>query len=175
MKLAAALVAGGGEQEVDERVPLLLPDDNDDDRNRRRVISVLHQDFEENVVELVKSRKCLRAIMTISEMIGNTFLYIGSGISTVAAAANVITNSQEIVSTLLFSSTVCCAIHITLIGIAKCSSKEERQCDKHLVSLGEQVGFKVVPLPAVVEIASGGGGGCEGFAAARGGGGGVRK
>jgi hypothetical protein len=77
--------------------------------------------------------------------LGNTLLYIGSGAASVAAGIKLI-GSEDLSNIFLFASTACFAAHITFIGIAKCSSREESEREKQLVTLADEVGFKVVSL-----------------------------
>ncbi len=52
---------------------------------------------------------------------------------------------------LLFGSTACFAVHITFIGIAKCSAREVDEREHHLSSLANEVGFKVIPLTPTID------------------------
>lgn len=114
-----------------------------------KIVDILEADYEQNVEELVKSRRCLSRVTGCTEILGNTFLYIGAGLSTIAAAITTV-GSQDLANKILFLSVTCAAIHITLIGFARCGSKEEKKRDDLLAQLGEQVGFKVIPMDVQV-------------------------
>lgn len=137
--------------------PLL--DDHDDkkygtttattNKTATKVVALLETDYEQNVEELVKSRRCLSRVTSCTKILGNTFLYIGTGCSMVAAAFTAV-GSQEMANNILFFGATCSAIHITFIGFARCSSKEEKKRDDLLAHLGEEVGFKVIPMDTQV-------------------------
>ena len=62
------------------------------------------------------------------------------------AAGIKLIGSEDLSNIFLFASTACFAAHITFIGIAKCSSREQSEREKQLVTLADEVGFKVVSL-----------------------------
>ena len=111
----------------------------------QRTHRLLEADYERNVGDLIQSRWFFRKAANFSEGLGNTLLYIGSGAASVAAGIKLI-GSEDLSNIFLFASTACFAAHITFIGIAKCSSREQSEREKQLVTLADEVGFKVVSL-----------------------------
>ncbi len=120
-----------------------------------RVIAALDKDYEDNVNSLIRSRWIFRKSANMAELLGNGFLYIGAGFSTVAGGILMV-GSQDIANILLFSSTACFAIHIIFIGFAKYCAREEREREKQLDTLAKRVGFSVVHLePIITDDAAG--------------------
>ena len=111
----------------------------------QRAHNILEADYEQNLVDLIHTRWFFRKTANCTEALGNTLLYIGSGAASVAAGIKLI-GSNELSDIFLFASTACFAAHITFIGIAKCSSREQSEREKQLVTLADEVGFKVVSL-----------------------------
>lgn len=111
----------------------------------QRAHNILEADYEQNLVDLIHTRWFFRKTANCTEALGNTLLYIGSGAASVAAGIKLI-GSEDLSNIFLFASTACFAAHITFIGIAKCSSREESEREKQLVTLADEVGFKVVSL-----------------------------
>ncbi|MCX7343767.1 MAG: hypothetical protein NT128_06465 [Proteobacteria bacterium] len=109
------------------------------------IIGLLEQDHEDNVKDLIKYRWCFRKCANFTEAIGNGLLYLGSGLATVAGGVKLV-GSDDVSNILLFASTICFASHVTLIGCAKCSSREERERENQLDKLAEAVGFSVTSL-----------------------------
>ncbi|MEI6627910.1 MAG: hypothetical protein WCN27_00680 [Alphaproteobacteria bacterium] len=114
-----------------------------------RVIGALEKDYEDNVISLIRSRWIFRKSANVAEVLGNGFLYIGAGLSTVAGGVAMV-GSQNIANILLFSSTACFATHIIFIGFAKCCAREEREREKQLDALAKRVGFSVVHLEPII-------------------------
>ena len=114
-----------------------------------RVVSALEKDYEDNVSSLIRSRWIFRKSANVAEVLGNGFLYIGAGSSTVAGGVAMV-GSQSIANILLFSSTVCFAAHIIFIGFAKCCAREEREREKQLDALAKRIGFSVIPLEPII-------------------------
>ena len=116
---------------------------------RQQVVTGVHSelsaDYENNVRDLIQSRWFFRKAANYSEGLGNALLYIGSGAASVAASVKLI-GSEDISNIFLFSGTACFAAHITLIGIAKCSAREEGERENQLSTLAQQVKFGIVPL-----------------------------
>jgi hypothetical protein len=73
------------------------------------------------------------------------FIYLGTGLSTIATGVTIL-GSKESANTIQFISTACFAAHVTLIGFARCSAREEDQRESQLKSLADAVGFTVIPL-----------------------------
>ena len=120
-----------------------------------KVISALEKDYENNVIALIRSRWIFRKSANVAEVLGNSFLYIGAGFSTVAGGVAMV-GSQDIANILLFSSTACFAMHIVFIGFAKCCAREEKEREKQLESLAKRISFSVVPLePTITDDAAG--------------------
>lgn len=111
----------------------------------QRAHNILEADYEQNLVDLIHTRWFFRKTANCTEALGNTLLYIGSGAASVAAGIKLI-GSEDLSNIFLFASTACFAAHITFIGIAKCSSREQSEREKQLVTLADEVGFKVVSL-----------------------------
>ncbi|MEI7493610.1 MAG: hypothetical protein WCJ92_03315 [Alphaproteobacteria bacterium] len=111
----------------------------------QRTHRLLEADYERNVGDLIQSRWFFRKAANFSEGLGNTLLYIGSGAASVAAGIKLI-GSEDLSNIFLFASTACFAAHITLIGIAKCSAREEGERENQLSTLAQQVKFSIVPL-----------------------------
>ncbi len=111
----------------------------------QRTHNLLEVDYERNVGDLIQSRWFFRKTANCTEAFGNTLLYIGSGAASVAAGIKLI-GSDSLSSMFLFASTACFAAHISLIGIAKCSAREEGEREIQLTTLAQQVGFKIVSL-----------------------------
>lgn len=118
-----------------------------------RVRDVLGADYEDNVRDLVKTRKCFRKTANCTEAIGNTFLYLSSGSAAIATACSLI--FPVATPYVLFVSTAFLGGHVTLIGIAKCSAREEGEREKQLTDLAQHVGFQEIPLqPTITDDAA---------------------
>jgi hypothetical protein len=111
----------------------------------QRAHNLLEADYEKNLGDLIQTRWFFRKTANCTEALGNTLLYIGSGTASVAAGIKLI-GSSELSDIFLFASTACFAAHITFIGVAKCSSREEAEREGLLETLADEVGFKVIPL-----------------------------
>ena len=111
----------------------------------QRAHSLFEADYERNVGDLIQTRWFYRKTANCTEATGNTLLYIGSGAASVAAGIKLV-GSDDLSNMFLFASTACFAAHITLIGIAKCSAREETEREAQLSALADEVGFKIVPL-----------------------------
>ena len=110
-----------------------------------KVVALLSKDYYGNIKRLLLDRRCWRRVVTISGSIGNTVLYIGSGLSTAAGAITIIGN-QATSNLVLFSSIAFYALHIVLVGMSKGAGREEKLTDELLIVLADQVGFAVTPL-----------------------------
>ncbi len=106
---------------------------------------MLGQDHENNVRDLINSRWLFRKLANYTESFGNGLLYLGTGLSTIATGVTIL-GSKESANTIQFISTACFAAHVTLIGFARCSAREEDQRESQLKSLADTVGFTVIPL-----------------------------
>ena len=111
----------------------------------QRAHNILEADYEQNLVDLIHTRWFYRKTANCAEAMGNTLLYIGSGAASVAAGIKLV-GSDYLSNMCLFASTACFAAHITLIGIAKCSARENTEREGQLSALANEVGFKIVPL-----------------------------
>lgn len=114
------------------------------------IIILLEQDHEDNVKDLIKYRWCFRKCSNFTEAFGNSLLYLGSGLATIAGGVKLV-GSEEVSNILLFISTVCFASHVTLIGMAKCSGREESERESQLEKLADAVGFKVTHLEPKID------------------------
>ena len=121
---------------------------------RERVVTDVHNllsaDYGENVSDVLNTRWFFRKASHISEAFGNVLLYVGSGASAMASGVRLIDGSDNLMNVLLFGSTACFATHITFVGIAKCSAREEEERENHLANLAREVNFTVVPLVPTV-------------------------
>lgn len=91
-----------------------------------RIRELLGQDHENNVRDLINSRWFFRKFANYTESLGNVLLYLGTGLSTIATGVTIL-GPKETANTLQFISTACFAAHVTLIGFARCSAREEDQ------------------------------------------------
>jgi hypothetical protein len=114
------------------------------------VHNLLSADYGRNVSDLVNMRWFFRKAANCSEAFGNVLLYVGSGASAMASGVKLVEGSGNLMNILLFGSTACFAVHITFIGIAKCSAREEEERENHLANLAHEVNFTVVPLVTTV-------------------------
>ena len=112
-------------------------------------LNILRQDYISNIKDLVKYRWLFRKVANTAECFGNGLLYVGSGLAGISAAVNLV-GSQDVSNILLFSSAVCFAAHLTLMGIAKCSGREEGEREAELKEHAAIVGFSVVSLMPVI-------------------------
>ncbi len=112
--------------------------------------NLLSADYGRNVTDVVNMRWFFRKASHISEALGNVLLYVGSGASAMASGVKLVEGSGNLMNILLFGSTACFAAHITFIGIAKCSAREEEERENHLANLAHEVNFTVVPLVPTV-------------------------
>lgn len=121
---------------------------------REQVVTNVHNllsvDYGRNVSDLVNMRWFFRKVANCSEAFGNVLLYVGSGASAMASGVKLVEGSGNLMNILLFGSTACFAAHITFIGIAKCSAREEEERENHLANLAHEVNFTVVPLVPTV-------------------------
>jgi hypothetical protein len=117
---------------------------------REQVVTNVHNllsaDYGRNVSDLVNMRWFFRKAANCSEAFGNVLLYVGSGASAMASGVKLVEGSGNLMNILLFGSTACFAAHITLIGIAKCSARENTEREGQLSALANEVGFKIVSL-----------------------------
>jgi hypothetical protein len=114
-----------------------------------RMAEMFGQDEEDNVADIIRFRWCFRKCANVTEVLGNGLLYIGSGLSSIAAAINLV-GSPQVSNYLLFAGTACFAGHITLIGLAKCSAREAGERESQLKDLAADLGFRVVSLQPTV-------------------------
>ncbi len=121
---------------------------------REQVVTDVHNllsaDYGRNVSDIINMRWFFRKVANCSEAIGNVLLYVGSGASAMASGVKLVEGSGNLMNILLFGSTACFAAHITFIGIAKCSAREEEERENHLANLAHEVNFTVVPLVPTV-------------------------
>ncbi len=121
---------------------------------RKKVVTEVHdlfsQDYKENVEDLLWTRRVLRKISNISEISANALTYIGMGTTALAAGTHLI-KADYFSNVLLFTGTLCFAVHLTCIGFAKCSAREEAEREKQLNSLATKVKFDVVPVIPTIE------------------------
>jgi len=121
---------------------------------REQVVTDVHNllsaDYGRNVSDIINMRWFFRKVANCSEAIGNVLLYVGSGASAMASGVKLVDGSGNLMNILLFGSTACFAAHITFIGIAKCSAREEEERENHLANLAHEVNFTVVPLVPTV-------------------------
>ncbi len=115
---------------------------------RDHVIDLLSDDYARNVADLVQTRWCFRKIANYTNVISNTFLYLGSAASAVAAASSLVFPTA--VPYILWSGATCFATHLLGIGVAKCSANQEDVREQQLRDLARAVGFTVVPVEPVV-------------------------
>ncbi|MEI7493611.1 MAG: hypothetical protein WCJ92_03320 [Alphaproteobacteria bacterium] len=122
---------------------------------REQVVTDVHNllsaDYGRNVSDILNMRWFFRKVANCSEALGNVLLYVGSGGSAMASGVKLVEGSDNLMNILLFGSTACFAVHITFIGIAKCSAREAEEREHHLANLANEVGFKVVPLIPSIE------------------------
>jgi hypothetical protein len=121
---------------------------------REQVVTDVHNllsaDYGRNVSDILNMRWFFRKVANCSEALGNVLLYVGSGGSAMASGVKLVEGSDNLMNILLFGSTACFAAHITFIGIAKCSAREEGERENHLANLAHEVNFTVVPLVPTV-------------------------
>ncbi len=122
---------------------------------REQVVTDVHNllsaDYGENVSDILNTRWFFRKVANCSEAFGNVLLYVGSGASAMASGVKLVEGSDNLMNIFLFGSTACFAVHITFIGIAKCSAREVEEREHHLANLANEVGFKVIPLIPTIE------------------------
>lgn len=106
-----------------------------------RICTNLEHDFENNIYGLLRTRKFYRGVSSITETIANTFLYIGFGLSTTASATSLITSNTAAVNYILYTSSIMFALHVTFIGIAKCSVNEEAERENNLRRMAACMGY----------------------------------
>lgn len=109
-----------------------------------RAIELFNADYTRNVEDLLKTRRFFRKAANWSEASGNTFLYVSAGAPAIAAAIHPFSSFAANIITGV--GLVSLGTHVALIGLAKCSAREEGEREKQLKALAEQVGFQVVPL-----------------------------
>lgn len=115
-----------------------------------KVHDLLSNDYERNVEDLLWTRLVFRKVANISEVLGNSLSSIGVGATTLAAGTHLI-KADYLSDILLFTGAACFAVHLTFIGIAKCSAREEEEREGHLKALAKEVRFNIVPLIPTVE------------------------
>jgi len=114
-----------------------------------KVHNLFSNDYERNVQDLLWARWFFRKTANISELLGNTLTYVGIGATTLATGTRLI-NEEHLSDMLLFTGTACFAVHLTFIGIARCSAREQEEREEQLKSLAKEVKFNVVPLTPVI-------------------------
>jgi len=120
---------------------------------RQRVRETLENDYESHLKDLIRSRKFYRKATKYFETTGNCFLYLGSALSAVASGSALLQSS--LVNFLTFSSTGSLALHLLLIGMARCSSKESGEAEERLKTMAARADFDVDDVaPTVIDAAT---------------------
>jgi hypothetical protein len=109
------------------------------------ITRMLEQDHKDNVSDLIQYRWVFRKFANITEVFGNGLLYLGTGLNTIAAGITMV-GSQQTANIILFVGTACVAGHVTFLGLAKCSAREQGEREIQLESLANAVGFQITPL-----------------------------
>ena len=115
---------------------------------RDHVVTLLSNDNERIVADLIQTRWCFRKTANYTNVIGNTSLYLGSAASAVAAASSLIFPTA--VPYILWSGATFFAVHALGIGVAKCSAAQEDVREQQLKSVAQGLGFPVIPVEPVV-------------------------
>lgn len=116
---------------------------------RKAVVTEAHdllsEDFKKNLKDLLWTRLLFRKVANISESFGNFLSATGVGLTTLSAATHLI-KADNLSNILLFSGSACFAAHLTFIGIAKCSAREEEEREMQLKNMADEVKFNVISL-----------------------------
>ena len=113
------------------------------------VHAILNKDYVNNVKDISQTRWFFRKAAGCSDVLSDIFSSIGKGLTILSGSMRLI-GSQELSNEIIFAATGCFAMHIALFGIAKCSKKQADERQQQLGDLGEEVGFKVVPLKSTI-------------------------
>ncbi len=125
-----------------------------DDSTAVEVRNLLREDYKRNVKDLIGTRWFFRKVSNCTEAFGNTLVYTSAGFAAIAGSIRLV-GSEDISNGFLFASNACLAAHVALIGVAKCSAREEGEREHLLEELAGKVGFKVVALnPTIADDAS---------------------
>ncbi len=101
------------------------------------------------VANLLWYRWFYRKFANITEVVGNTFFYCGSGLSTIAAVSTVI--CPDALKYFLFSSVACNTANLALLGVANFSSTQVQKQELEINKIANKVGFCVISLtPQIV-------------------------
>ncbi|MCE2716633.1 MAG: hypothetical protein ACK4V2_07475 [Pseudomonadota bacterium] len=111
-------------------------------------LELFNNDYVSNVRDLLNARWFFRKVANCNEAAGNTCLYCSAGAPAVAAAINPFSLLASHVITCFGLSAL--GVHVTLIGIAKCSAREETEREAQLSDLAKRVGFQVVSLQPTI-------------------------
>ncbi len=115
------------------------------------ITRMLEQDHKDNVSDLIQYRWVFRKLANITEAFGNGLLYLGTGLNTIAAGVTMV-GSQQTANIILFIGTACVAGHVTFLGLAKCSAREQGEREGQLESLANAVGFQITSLqPEIID------------------------
>lgn len=112
----------------------------------KQIIESLEIDHLSNVTEFIKTRKLYRKLSKVCKIIGSSLMYIGSALSSSAAAITLVSKSSEATNCLLFTSSICFSAHIVFISVAKLSIREEIEHERQLQDLATVAGFHVTTL-----------------------------
>ena len=111
--------------------------------------TLFDKDYEKNIKDFIYFRWFFRKSTKISEFLGNTLLYVGSCLSSIASGISLvpIKNSQNITNLLLFISTGMFSTHIMCIAFAKYMRIEEIEKENQLQDLVSGMkDIKIIPL-----------------------------
>jgi hypothetical protein len=112
--------------------------------------TIYNKDYLDNVNDFFKSRWCYRKITNFAEAAANTFLHLGSACSAISAVGSLV--FPNAVQYVLFTGGSCYALYLGFAGIAKCSTREQKEREELLTRALEPVGMNPVNFLTNVTI-----------------------
>lgn len=128
--------------EIAERTKIKLED-------VREVHQILSDDYKDNVKDLVRMRWIFRKAAGFTECFGNTCLHVGAGLATISTVMCLI-DAGSLSNTISFAGTACIVTYVSLLGIARCCAREEKERDLLLKNLSKKVNFDFVSIQHTV-------------------------
>lgn len=104
-----------------------------------QTFKLLQEDYNSNARDILRFRWFLRKAAVGFEAFGNTFVYLSAGAPAVAGAIRPF--SEELSATITSAGLVCLGIHVTFIGMAKCSARLETEKENQVNQIAQQEGF----------------------------------
>ena len=111
---------------------------------RETELSVNKNHINSKVISLLSRRWFCRKLANISEVGGNTLFHCSTGLFIISGGS--ISLFPPLTNYFFLASTVCSALNLVLIGLARYSSSKVEEIEIELNALGKRTGFFVTTL-----------------------------